>query len=33
AISDRLKGLLPTSEKVFFFNNIAFSNSPRVPVE
>ncbi|WP_327785883.1 DUF244 domain-containing protein, partial [Borreliella garinii] len=31
AISDRLKGLLPTSEKVFFFNNIAFSNSPRVP--
>ncbi|WP_420025487.1 DUF244 domain-containing protein [Borreliella valaisiana] len=33
AISDRLKSLLPTSEKVFFSNNIAFSNSPRVPVE
>ncbi len=32
-ISDRLKGLLPTSGKVFFSNNIAFSNSARVPVE
>ncbi|WLN25940.1 DUF244 domain-containing protein (plasmid) [Borreliella valaisiana] len=33
AISDRLKGLLPISEKVFFFNNMAFSNSSRVPIQ
>ncbi|WP_418909401.1 DUF244 domain-containing protein (plasmid) [Borreliella sinica] len=33
AISDRLKGLLSTSEKVFFSKDMAFSNSIRVPVE
>ncbi|SCW42711.1 YqaJ-like recombinase domain-containing protein [Borreliella japonica] len=33
AISDRVKSLLPTCEKVFFSNNIAFLNSTRVPVE
>ncbi|EEF84092.1 DUF244 domain-containing protein [Borreliella spielmanii] len=32
-ISDRFKGLLPISGKVFFSKNIAFSNSTRVPVE
>ncbi|MBB6043527.1 DUF244 domain-containing protein [Borreliella yangtzensis] len=32
AISDRLKGLLPTSEQVFFSKNIAFPNSTYVPI-
>ncbi|MCR8876781.1 DUF244 domain-containing protein, partial [Borreliella burgdorferi] len=32
AISDRLKGLLPTSGTVFFPSNIAFTNSVSVPM-
>ncbi|OJH14070.1 hypothetical protein ER70_10900 (plasmid) [Borreliella bissettiae] len=31
AISDRFKGLLPISGKVFFLSNTAFSNSASVP--
>ncbi|WP_146124824.1 DUF244 domain-containing protein, partial [Borreliella burgdorferi] len=32
AISDRLKGLLPTSGTVFFPSNIAFANNVSVPM-
>ncbi len=32
AISDRLSGLLPTSETLFFPSNIAFTNSVSVPM-
>ncbi|MCD2401632.1 DUF244 domain-containing protein [Borreliella bissettiae] len=33
AISDRFKGLLPISGKVFFLSNTAFSNSASVPID
>ncbi|MCD2401870.1 DUF244 domain-containing protein, partial [Borreliella bissettiae] len=32
AISDRLRGLLPTSGALFFPNNIAFANNVSVPM-